>query len=554
MEEADDEVYDILAQKRLSAMDQEGDEVPDFKVEARENSLRARLLKEIEEGKKPKLVISLAEALDIAAENSDRFQTQREALYRAALGLTTTRNRYSTIWSGGADGTGQGVGEDGQSTGRASANVSASKILASGATILGSFVSSFFKVFTSGGGWDATSLLSMSITQPLLRGFGSTVTMEPLTQNERDVVYAIRDYEQFRRDFCVSVISDYLAVIESQNNLDNQIANTESLTDNRMQSQEMSEAGRMPRFEVDQARQQELTARDNEISSRTRLKTSLDLFKAVLGIPIEVDLELKAGALKAMQDFGVGAMDLSEKEAFEIALANRLDLKNLEEQVVDAARHIIVAKDALRLGLDISAAFDVPNKSLSNPAKLDWRKFQWEVGIELDLPLNRVPERNSYRQTLIAYDATARSLSHFLDTVKREVRISMRDLEQSRRSYEIQQFAVDLAEVRVESTKLLVDAGRAQTRDYLDSQNALLVAQDNLTAALVDYVVTKLELLNDIQLLDVGKSGLSVDIIAMSSWRRDDKPEVRLKGPADAPGSDDPKKDPAKGSEEDEKD
>lgn len=554
-EEADAEVYDILKHKRLAALGQTVDEAPEFKVEAKEDSLRARLLKEIEAGKRPKLEIDLAQALDIAAENSDRFQTQRESLYQAALALTTQRNRYSTIWSGGASGNGSGVGDDGASQGRVSGDVSASKILASGASVLGSFVSSFFKVFTSGGGWDATSLLSMSITQPLLRGFGSAVTMEPLTQSERDAVYAIRDYERFRREFCVSVIRDYLAVIENQNNLDNQVANTKSLVDNRKQSEDMALAGRLPRFEVDQALQQELTARDNEIASRARLRTTIDLFKATLGLPLEVDLRLKAGALEAMQDFGVGAMDLQESEAFQIALANRLDLKNLEEQVQDSARKIIVARDALRMGLDISAAIDVPNTSSSNPAKLDWRKFQWEVAIELDLPFNRVPERNVYRRALIDYDASARGLSHFLDTIKREVRISMRDLEQARRSYEIQQHSVDLAVQRVESTKLLVDAGRAQTRDYLDSQDALLVAQNRLTAALVDYVVTKLELLNDVQLLDVGKSGLSLDIIAMSSWRRKDKPEVRLKGAVDAPGvdasgADAPSRDPAKDEKE----
>jgi outer membrane protein TolC len=543
-EEADTEVYDILKEKRLSAVGQTYDEAPEFVVEAKVDSLRKRLLEEIKAGVKPQLEISLEDALNIAAENSDPFQSQRESLYRAALALTTQRNRYSTIWSGGGDASSRGVGENGETIGRGGADVSASKILSSGATILGSFVSSFFKVFTSGGGWDATSLLSMAITQPLLQGFGKIATMEPLTQSERDAVYSIRNYERFRRDFCITVVAEYLAVIEEQNNLTNQVANTKSLVDNRKQAMDMSLAGRMQRFEVDQALQQELTATDNELASRTRLKTTLDRFKATLGIPIETELTLRSGALKAMQDFGVGALDLGEDEAFEIALQNRLDLKNRTEAVEDRARKILVAENALKMGLDLSAAVDVPNTTLSNPAKLDWRKFQWQVGIELDLPLNRVPQRNVYRSALIDYDAEARGLSHFIDTIKREIRISIRNLNQARRSYEIQQNSLSLAEVRVDSTKLLVDAGRAQMRDFLNSQDDLLEAQTRLTAALVNYVVTKLELLNDLQLLEVGESGLSLDIIAMSSWRRADKPEVRLKGMDDSPEAAKPGTDP----------
>ena len=550
-EEADAEVYEILKDKRLAAMGQTRDQAPDFVVEAKADSLRKRLLDEIKAGLKPKLEISLEDALNIAAENSDAFQTQRESLYRAALALTTQRNRYSTIWSGGAGATVDGVGKDGQVEGRTSADLSASKILASGATVLGGFVTNFFKVFTSGGGWDATSLLGMSITQPLLRGFGSTVTMEPLTQSEGDAAYDIRNYERFRLDFCITVVADYLAVIENQNNLQNQIANTKSLVDNRKQATDMSLAGRMQRFEVDQAQQQELTARDNELASRTRLKTTMDRFKATLGVPIETELSLRSGSLQAMQDFGVGALDLQEEEAFEIALKNRLDLKNRTEQVQDRARKILVAENALKMGLDISAAVDVPNRSSSNAGKLDWREFQWQVGLQLDLPLNRTPERNIYRSALIDYDAEARSLSHFIDTIKREIRISLRNLDQARRSYEIQQNSLSLAEVRVDSTKLLVDAGRAQMRDFLNSQDDLLEAQTRLTAALVNYVVTKLELLNDLQLLEVGESGLSLDIIAMSSWRREDKPDVRLKGMEESPEADKSGKDPKDGDPKD---
>ncbi|MHC4788103.1 MAG: TolC family protein, partial [Planctomycetota bacterium] len=70
-----------------------------------------------------------------------------------------------------------------------------------------------------------------------------------------------------------------------------------------------------------------------------------------------------------------------------------------------------------------------------------------------------------------------------------------------------QRASVALAERRVESTLLLLEAGRAAARDVLESQEALLRAQNALAGALVDYKLASLELARDMGILTVGKRG-----------------------------------------------
>src|SRR5262249_18888091 len=41
--------------------------------------------------------------------------------------------------------------------------------------------------------------------QPLLRGAGKAVTLEPLTQAERNLLYIIRDFAKFRQEFFVFI-------------------------------------------------------------------------------------------------------------------------------------------------------------------------------------------------------------------------------------------------------------------------------------------------------------------------------------------------------------
>ena len=71
----------------------------------------------------------------------------------------------------------------------------------------------------------------------------------------------------------------------------------------------------------------------------------------------------------------------------------------------------------------------------------------------------------------------------------------------------IQRQAVKLAERRVDSTGLLLQAGRAEMRDVLEAQSALLSAQNSLISALVSYRLNELELQRDLGVLNVTVDG-----------------------------------------------
>ncbi len=58
------------------------------------------------------------------------------------------------------------------------------------------------------------------------------------------------------------------------------------------------------------------------------------------------------------------------------------------------------------------------------------------------------------------------------------------------------------------STNLFLQAGRAQIRDLLESQEALLSAQNSLNAAIVNYRIADLAFKRDLGLLEVNEKGL----------------------------------------------
>ena len=91
------------------------------------------------------------------------------------------------------------------------------------------------------------------------------------------------------------------------------------------------------------------------------------------------------------------------------------------------------------------------------------------------------------------------------------VRQAYRLLQQAAEQYKIRKNSLALAQNRVSSMSLLIEAGRATTRDLLDAQDALLAAQDDVTSAIVQHMIAKLTFFKDIGVLTVRPDGMWVN-------------------------------------------
>jgi outer membrane protein TolC len=122
--------------------------------------------------------------------------------------------------------------------------------------------------------------------------------------------------------------------------------------------------------------------------------------------------------------------------------------------------------------------------------------------LDLNLPFDRLRQRNTYRAALIAFEAEIRSLTLTLDRLKDSIDRGVRTLDQRRQNYLIQKNALALANRRVESTTMLLKAGRIEVRDLNDALDSQIAAQNSVTVALVSYQESRLQLLLDIGALN----------------------------------------------------
>jgi len=498
---ADEEVYQIIDGKWQDGFGHRSNYiVNDSHIPSSPNGIQ------IEKAVPPSGVISLAQAIAMATTHNRDYRRQKEDLYLIALDLTLVRHQFARKWFGTVD-AGYTRDSDDESV-NSDTGAGFNQWLADGAQISTSIAIDWARFLTGDPRTSLGSVLSASVTQPLLRGRSRKIAQENLTQAERNALYQIRSFNRYRKTFVVSIVNDYYRVLQRRDIVTNAQNNFNSRVESRKRLEMEGEAGRKPSFEVDQARQSELGARDSYIQALQRYEQQLDEFKITLSLPTSTKVDLDQNELKALEEIGITEPGYELDTAIETALAQRLDLANSGDAVDDAERKVVVAADNLGAELNLIGSAGVGTPPGTDFKRLQFQRGTYTLGLEADLPLDRKVERNAYREALIALEQRQRIHENDVDETELDVRSAYRQLQEAAERYKTQKNSLDLSEKRVESTTLLLQAGRVTTRDLLESQDALLGAQNNVTAALVDHAIAKLSFFRDVGVLQVKPDGM----------------------------------------------
>jgi hypothetical protein len=160
-----------------------------------------------------RLVLNLDQALDIAVKNSREYQTQKEKLYLSALSLTGARYEFSPQFFANSSARVAGSPNDTQ-IGSVASQVGVNQLLRTGGKLGLALGNDLLRYFTGKPDLvarnSAINIISVNLSQPLLRGFGiNDPLVEALTQSERDVVYAVRSYSLYQQQFAVDTVNAY---------------------------------------------------------------------------------------------------------------------------------------------------------------------------------------------------------------------------------------------------------------------------------------------------------------------------------------------------------
>ena len=636
--------------------------------------------------------------IDLALLHSREFQGQVESLYAQALALSENRFEFALNWFGGSDADFSASG-DGLNATRNLGNsnqLGFNRNLAAGGQLAVNLANSF--VWQLGGGPNAnfgSGNLLFRLTQPLLRGAFQHVRTESLTQSERNLLYAVRDFARFRREFYLDIVSQYLGLLNQAQGIQIEEENLRNLQLNYEEHQELFARDLVSPIQVDQVFQEYQLGRLSVINARQSLDSSLDQFKFRLGLPARVEVEIdetilqpfqlnspeleelreRANSLeqkmmeylppeKAPESFlndsyaqlekiledavefkplveaeldkwlemleentpteetstneriehqqqstyatrikkffqeldtiiegtrreiteakkrladgeqkrsdvtaddidariqaalepnrasfeetswkelqtiinqrlqdiigtifvsqtqvrlfaiEIQPVEIESEIAVQLAIENRLDLKNARGEVVDAFRSVEIAANQLRSDLNVTASADLrtdPNKD--NPLRFDGEENNYTVGVQFDGPLNRFSERNAYRASQIAYQQQRRNFMATEDAIINEVRQDLRDLQTNKFNFQVSRQRLIAATRQVDEAQLRLRTGgqagsdSSLTQDLLNALNGLRDAQNSVISSWVSYEISRIRLFVDLELLNLDANG-----------------------------------------------
>lgn len=473
-------------------------------------------------------VLTLAEALDLAVHHSRTYQNNKESLYLEALGLTLARHQFEPIFFGRGRSDYQAVTEEVQIgidaltgepkvlsgdaalveqhrlTGSGSAGLD--WLLRSGARLSLAFTTDFLRYVTGDPRAYNSSQVAATLVQPLFRGAGYKIALENLTQAERDLLYALREFTRFRKEFSVQIATSYYRVLQTRDAAANSWLGLQSFRKSVERERALAAEGRKTQASLGLIQQSELTTETGWVNAIRAYKQSLDNFKIQLGLSTDASVVLDP---RELEQLTILHPDLSAEDAAKVALATRLDLENARDQEEDAARKIRVAANRLKPQVDLvaSAGLGSQPNTKGGFALPDPDRYRWSAGLNVDLPFERTAERNAYRAALIAQARASRQLTQTEDQIKLQVRDDWRNLDQAKRAYEIAELGVALSRRRLEEEELRAQVGRGTARDLVDAQNDLIRSKNDRTQALVQHTIARLQFWSDMGILYIKDDG-----------------------------------------------
>ncbi len=453
---------------------------------------------------------SLFDSLGYAVEHSRAYQTQMESLYLTALDVTLERHLFSprpfagvgAAYSGGQENVNY------RSALSVTGEAGVRQRLPLGGEIVASGLVGFINALNDNTNDGENAELAIRGSIPLLRGFGM-VNLESLIQSERNVIYAVRNFESYRRNFAINIASAYFRLITAQQSIRNRYVRYVSNVELTNRTEALFDAGRITALEVQRAQQELLQSEDDVNNSLRSYEDQLDQFKLVLGMPVDDVLEIVPVQVE------VPVPELEFDVSAELAKKYRLDLQTTRDRVEDARRRVDNAKNNLLPDLTFSAGTSLGNNDDDPARKINSDTLVYDGSLQLDLPIDRVSERNRYRSSLISLESARRDVIQSEDQVVSDVRSSIRGIRSAIVSLELQRKGIEIADQRLEFANESLLLGRtSDSRNVVEAQNSLLQAQDRYDQARANLQVAILSYLRDTGVLRLdpasGELGLAM--------------------------------------------
>jgi len=341
-----------------------------------------------------------------------------------------------------------------------------------------------------------TSVLSLTLTQPLLKNFGLDVNRAKINiaRNNKEI-----SLQQFRGQV-------FKVVSEVQSAYWDLVAAMESLEVNRRSlklAQDLLEinkakvkAGTLAPLEIVAAEAEVAAREEGVIVAENQIRSVEDRLRRILNLPR--DSQLWERPIRPAEKPVLAEISFSEEESLKRALELRPEYVQAKKDLTNKDIYARFARNQLFPSLNLQGSAGL------NGIGENWHDsfhelrggdyYSYAVGLVLEVPLGNRSARGEYAKACLDRDKSKATLVNLEQKITLEIREAIRQIQTNRKRIDATEKARILAEKKLEVEQKKLSVGMSTNFEVLRTQRDLLEAETNWIKALLDYTKSLVEL------------------------------------------------------------
>lgn len=433
-------------------------------------------------------ILTLAQAVREALDRNERLLTQQDSVKQSELGLRLARNEFRPKVTPNI------LGSFGQTNVNSQTyRVDVTQRLVTGTELRLATGTATAQIPGPTGApgddilfYNADTTLTLS--QPLLRGFGRNVARRSLTSAEVRRGEADSSRSLAEQQVAIDVAAAYYRVVSQQNFVAVARQSLDRSRRLRDASEAKLDAGLVSQLDALRAQQLVSQAEMQLFDAQSAVDDARDQLTFLLGRMSHdlVDVEAVVPRPEMVP------IDLNAATA--LALGSRLELKSRAVDRVEADRRVHFARNQLQPQVDVNLALTRRETSDSLARSFGLDGYRFATFLTIAMPVDRTAQQVEYQSAVIDRDRRAREIATLERQIADDVRRAVRDRDRLLRSILAAETSVQLSRSEVDVAQLRYERGLSNNLDVVSAESNLLAAESRRIQVLADSAVADLRL------------------------------------------------------------
>lgn len=327
-----------------------------------------------------------------------------------------------------------------------------------------------------------TTDMSVTVTQPLLRGLGKEITMDSVQSADSAYNTSLRNVYQTQVNTVLETISTFYDAIRQMEMLRLFEKMGMRLKGHSEIARAKEKVGLTTPMDTYRAEIPLKEVENAMITASETFQDAKDRLKLLLALPQNTELEV---TVPETPDF----RELSLDDALNTALNKRIEMEQMNQDMAEAQRnasnmkHNILPDLNLVLGYGRYGTADTMGQSTS----LDFDRYS--VSLQAGADIFRTAEKAAYQQSLISMKTLSMNVESKKEDISRQVRKQWLSLKEVVKRMEIRKAQIKQGEEKIALAEVKFAHRMADNFDVIEAEKELQSAWGNLLAAKIDYAI-----------------------------------------------------------------